>query len=225
MVESDPVVFLLDDQPPVVAALARLLKADGFTVRTFTSAVEFLAAHDSAIPGCLVTDVRMPRIDGLELQHALLQRGVHRPIVFMTAEGDIPTAVRAMKAGAVTFLSKPVDRLELIAAVREAFARDAAARSEEQERQEICDRLATLTPREHQVLELVRMGLMNKQIAFELGTSEKTIKAHRTHLLAKMKVSTATALVTLLSRAESLGLGRQVRSSRGYERGPRVTDA
>jgi FixJ family two-component response regulator len=201
MVESCPVVFLLDDQAPVVAALARLLRADGLTVRTWTSAVEFLDAHDGAIPGCLVTDVRMPRIDGLELQHALMARGVHRPIVFMTAEADIPTAVQAMKAGAVTFLSKPVDSVELLTAVREAFARDAASRSHEQELQCISGRLATLTPRERQVLDLIVLGLRNTQIASELGLAEKTVKAHRSHVMSKMKVARATGLVSLLSRA------------------------
>lgn len=215
MVESCPVVFLLDDQAPVVAALARLLRADGFTVRTWTSALEFLNAHDTAIPGCLVTDLRMPYMDGLELQRALLERGGLRPIIFLTAEGDIPTAVHAMKAGAVTFLSKPVDRVVLIAAVREAFVLDAAARSHEQERLDLSHRLATLTRRERQVLNLVASGLRNKQIAFKLGKAEGTIKAHRSHLLAKMQVRTAAALMNLLARTQSLGLKRDaIRESR-----------
>lgn len=201
MLESHRVVFLLDDDEAVVAALERLLTAEGFRVRSWTSAQAFLGQHDSSIPGCLVSDVCMPGMDGLQLQQALLARGVQRPIVFMTGEGDIGAAVQAMRSGAVTFLCKPVRRAELVGAVHEALARDQATRMGHQEQQAIAHRISTLTPREHQVLELVATGLLNKQIASELGTAEKTVKVHRGRMMRKMKVATATALVGLLSRA------------------------
>jgi RNA polymerase sigma factor (sigma-70 family) len=210
MTELSPIVFLLDDEPAVVVALARMLQSSGFTVSPYTSAAEFLEAHDAETPGCLVADVRMPGMNGLELQRTLLARGIDRAIVFVTGRGDIPTTVQAMKAGAVTFLSKPVQRAELVAAVREALLRDAAGREQHREREDLVRRLASLTPRERQVLELVATGMLNKQIAAELGAAEKTIKVHRGRIMEKMQVRTATALVGLLSRAE-----RRVHPARG----------
>ena len=203
MTELPPIVFLLDDEPAVVVALARMLQSSGFTVSPYTSAAEFLEAHDAETPGCLVADVRMPGMNGLELQRTLRARGVDRAIVFVTGQGDIPTTVQAMKAGAVTFLSKPVQRAELVAAVREALLRDAIGRAQHREREDLVRRLASLTPRERQVLELVATGMLNKQIAAELGAAEKTIKVHRGRIMEKMQVRTATALVGLLSRAET----------------------
>jgi FixJ family two-component response regulator len=147
----------------------------------------------------------MPEMDGLELQSALAARGIERSIVFITGQGDIPTTVQAMKAGAVTFLAKPVKRVELLAAVREALAEDAMTRAQNREHQDITRRLASLTPRERQVLNLVATGLLNKQIAAELGAAEKTIKVHRGRIMEKMQVRTATALVGLLSRAARYG--------------------
>jgi FixJ family two-component response regulator len=202
MAEAEAVVFLLDDEDAVVVALARMLRASGFQVRTSTSATRFLAEHDADLPGCLVADVRMPAMSGLELQRALQARGVKRPIVFITGQGDIATTVQAMKAGAVTFLSKPVHRAELLAAVEEALARDAAQRAEHREWLEVSQRLASLTPREHQVLDLVATGLLNKQIAARLGAAEKTVKVHRRRIMQKMQARTATALVGLLWRVE-----------------------
>ena len=203
MPEPKPIVFLLDDDHAVVVALARMLQSSGFTVSAYTSPAEFLEAHDAETPGCLVADVRMPGMSGLELQRTLLARGIDRAIVFVTGQGDIPTTVQAMKAGAVTFLSKPVQRAELVAAVREALLRDAVGRAQHRERQDLVRRLASLTPRERQVLELVATGMLNKQIAAELGAAEKTIKVHRGRIMEKMQVRTATALVGLLSRAET----------------------
>ena len=208
MSEALPTVFLLDDEEAVVLALRRVLQAAGYAVRCWTSAAEFLAAHDPEAPGCLVADVRMPAMNGLELQRALAARGIDRPIVFITGQGDIATTVQAMKAGAVTFLAKPVQRLELLAAVDEAIARDALQRAQHRERQDISRRLSSLTPRELQVLDLVATGLLNKQIAAELGAAEKTIKVHRRRIMQKMNVRTATALVGLLSRAEARGRPR-----------------
>jgi FixJ family two-component response regulator len=208
MPEPQPIVFLVDDEQSVVTALARMLQASGFAVRCWTSAVEFLEVHDPQEPGCLVTDLRMPEMGGLELQRALLERGSDRAIVFITGQGDIPTTVRAMKAGAVSFLPKPVQRAELVAAVQEAILRDAEARAQQHERNDLVRRLASLTPRERQVLELVTTGMLNKQIAAELGAAEKTIKVPRGRIMEKMQVRTATALVGLLSRAERRGPAR-----------------
>jgi FixJ family two-component response regulator len=202
MPEPQPIVFLLDDEQAVVMALARMLQASGFAVRTWTSAADFLEEHEGETPGCLVTDVRMPGFSGLELQHALLDRGIDRAIVFITGQGDIPTTVQAMKAGAVSFLSKPVQRAELVAAVGEAILKDAAGRATHREQEDLTRRLASLTPRERQVLDLVATGMLNKQIAAELGAAEKTIKVHRGRIMEKMQVRTAVALVGLLSRAQ-----------------------
>jgi FixJ family two-component response regulator len=203
MPEPNPIVFVLDDEQAVVVALARMLQSSGFAVSAYTSAAEFLEEHDAETPGCLVADVRMPGMNGLELQRALLARGIDRAIIFVTGQGDIPTTVQAMKAGAVTFLSKPVQRAELVAAVREALLRDAVGRAQQREREDLVRRLASLTPRERQVLELVATGMLNKQIAAELGAAEKTIKVHRGRIMEKMQVRTATALVGLLSRADT----------------------
>ena len=199
-----PTVFVVDDDESVVVALGRILQSEGFVVCGSTSPAEFLDKHDSTTPGCLVTDMWMPGMNGLELNRALSEHGVHRPTVFITAEGDIPTTVQAMKAGAVTFLSKPIERGDLLGAVREAVARDAAERADYQERQEILRRLENLTRRERQVLNLVASGLLNKQVAHALGLTEKTIKAYRARVLQKMKARTGVALIGLLSRARLL---------------------
>jgi FixJ family two-component response regulator len=207
MPEPRPIVLLLDDEQAVVLALARMLLSTGFAVRYWTSAAEFLEAHDPEAPGCLVTDLCISGMGGLELQRALLERGSHRAIVFITAPGDIPTTVQAMKAGAVSCLSKPVRQAELIAAVEEALLEDAQGRTQHREREVVVRRLASLTPRERQVLDLVATGMLNKQIAAELGAAEKTIKVHRGRIMEKMQVRTATALVGLLSRTERHGVG------------------
>src|SRR5215831_15611662 len=172
MTEPKPIVFLLDDEHAVVVALARMLQSSGFTVRSYTSAAEFLETHDAETPGCLVADVRMPDMSGLELQRTLLERGIDRAIVFVTGQGDIPTTVQ---------------RAELVAAVREALLRDAIGRAQHREREDLVRRLASLTPRERQVLDLVATGMLNKQIAAELGAAEKTIKVHRGRIMEKMQ--------------------------------------
>jgi len=201
MTEPPPTVFLLDDEKPVVVALARMLQASGHAVLCWTSAARFLAEHNATMPGCLVADVRMPEMNGLQLQSALAARGIERPVVFITGQADLMTAVQAMKAGAVTFLEKPVQRAALLAAVEEAFGRDQVQRIRCEEQREVTRRLASLTPREMQVLDLVADGLLNKQIAAELGAAEKTIKVHRRRIMQKMQVRTATALVGLIVRS------------------------
>jgi FixJ family two-component response regulator len=197
--DTQPVVYLVDDEPSILDALGRLLRVEGFTVRTWNSGIRFLQEHQPEIPGCLVADVRMPDLDGLELQRALRKSGSERPIVFVTGQGDIPMTVQAMKAGAVSFLSKPVRGADLVSAVREAISKDETNRAARQERRDVEMRVEKLTPRELQVLKLVTRGLLNKQIAAELGAAEKTIKVHRARVMQKMQVRSAAALVGLLS--------------------------
>lgn len=197
--DTQPVVFLVDDEPSILDALSRMLRVEGFAVRTWNSGVKFLQEHQSEVPGCLVADVRMPGLDGLELQRALRNSGSERPIVFVTGQGDIPMTVQAMKAGAVSFLSKPVRGTEFVAAVREAISKDESIRAARQERRDVEMRVEKLTRRELQVLKLITRGLLNKQIAAELGAAEKTIKVHRARVMQKMQVRSAAALVGLLS--------------------------
>ena len=201
MSNREPVVFLLDDDTRFVNALSTLLEVHGLTTRVFTKVDDFLSGHDPDCPGCLVLDVRMPGVTGLELQNLLAARGIVRPIIFLTAHGDIRMSVQAMKAGAVTFLPKPARRAELLAAIQEAIRKDALERQRQREQADLVDRLATLTPREREVLDLVVAGRLNKQIALELCTAEKTVKSHRGHIMAKLQVRSTGALVALLSRS------------------------
>lgn len=196
----DPTVFLVDDDAAVRSALRRGLVAEGFNVRLFESADAFLAEYDPGVPGCLIADVAMPGMSGLELQSLMAARGYARPIIFITGKGSIPMSVQAMRAGAVTFLSKPVRLGELTAAVREAFERDRRWREEYAERTEVESRLSALTSREREVLELIVVGKLNKQIAAELGAAEKTIKVHRGRVMAKLNVRSVAELVNLTAR-------------------------
>jgi FixJ family two-component response regulator len=196
----DATVFLVDDDATVRAALRRALTAEGFRVRVFESADAFLAAHDPAQPGCLVTDVSMPGMSGLELQSVLVARGCARPVIFITGKGSIPMSVQAMRAGAVTFLPKPVRLGELTAALDEAFERDRRFRVEQAERSDVESRLQGLTSREREVLDLIVIGKLNKQIAAELGAAEKTIKVHRGRVMAKLNVRSVAELVNLTAR-------------------------
>lgn len=194
-------VFLVDDDAGVVKALSRALRVKGYDVRAYTSPSEFLAGHDPEVPGCAVLDVAMPGLDGLELQRRLAENGTHRPIIFITGRSDIPTSVRAMKAGAVDFLTKPVGGEELFGAIARAEELDAAARRLRSQSDAVAARLATLTPREREVLGHVVAGRLNKQIAYDLGTVEKTIKFHRSAIMRKMGARTALELVRLAEKA------------------------
>ncbi|HTL49092.1 MAG TPA: response regulator [Steroidobacteraceae bacterium] len=196
----EPTVFLVDDDATVRAALRRGLVAEGFPVRLFESADDFLAEDDPALPGCLIADVAMPGMSGLELQSLLAARGYSRPMIFITGKGSIPMSVQAMRAGAITFLPKPVRLGELAAAVREAFERDRQRREEQAERTQVESRLKALTGREREVLELIVIGKLNKQIAAELGAAEKTIKVHRGRVMAKLNVRSVAELVNLTAR-------------------------
>jgi FixJ family two-component response regulator len=196
-------VFVVDDDPSVLRALTRLICAAGLEARGFPSPAAFLEAHEPATPGCLVLDVALPGFDGLELQQALSAADCARPIVFITGRGDIPTTVRAMRGGAVDFLTKPVNDRDLLAAVRNAIEIDRVAREVQVEMDALRQRLASLTPREREVLAQVVAGRLNKQIAADLGTVEKTIKVHRARIMEKMEVRSLADLVRI---AERLGL-------------------
>ena len=189
------VVYLVDDEPCLLRALQRLLQAEGLAAQAFASAEEFLRAHDPSRPGCLVTDLCLPGLDGMSLQRTLQALGCERAVVLMTAYGDIATGVHAIKSGAVDFLVKPFDDEAFLAAVRSALAKDEHDRKVLCELQSVRGRLASLTPREHQVLEHVVTGRLNKQIAADLGITEKTIKVHRARAMEKMGVHTLAELV------------------------------
>lgn len=195
-----PTVFVVDDESSVRKAICRLLASAGFASASHASADEFLAGHDPARPGCLILDLSMPGVNGLELQQALRARGSLLPVIFLTGRAEIADSVKAMKGGAVEFLTKPVEDEQLLAAVREALATDAGARAEQAATDAIRQRLATLTPRELQVMRCVIAGKLNKQTAAELGTVEKTIKVHRARVIEKMQAASLAELVLLAAR-------------------------
>jgi FixJ family two-component response regulator len=205
------IVFVVDDDPGVRKALARLLQAAGLITRCFSSAADFLKEHDPSQPGCLLLDLGLPGVNGLELQEALTASGCQRPIVFISGQGDVPQSVQAMKAGAVDFLVKPLQDEELIATVRLAIERDLEARRDRAQRESINKRIATLTQREIEVLEHIVSGQLNKQIAADLGTVEKTIKVHRARVMAKMGVESVAELVRATERVGITPAGRQSR--------------
>ena len=205
-------VFIVDDAAEVRKSLARVLCAAGYQVRTFESAEGFLAEHHGDAQGCLLLDICMPGLSGIDLQHALVASPNALPIVFLTGMGDIQTSVDAMKEGAVDFLTKPIDSVRLFAAVEQALRRDEEERVQIEIRRVIHDRLATLTPRERQVMAQVIRGRLNKQIAAELGTGEKTVKVHRARMMSKMVARSVAELVQLGARVgveiePALGVG------------------
>ena len=203
MPEPTPMVFVVEDDPSVREALASLLRSAGWKVEVYVSAQEFLARPRADGPSCLVLDVGLPGLSGLDLQSRMAELQQDIPIVFITGHGDIPMSVRAMKAGAVEFLTKPFVDQDLLDGVQLAIQRDRSARSEEAQLRELRECYASLTPREQQVLELVISGRLNKQAAAELGISEITIKVHRGRVMAKMR---ATSLPDLVNRAAKLKL-------------------
>ena len=201
MSQAEPTVFIVDDDPAVLKSLSRLLRASQVNVVTFGSPQEFLERYDPHTPGCLVLDVAMPGLNGLELQEALRVKGSAIPIIFLTGHGDIPMSVQAIKGGALDFLTKPVHDKDLLKAVEAALEKDRIERQRRAELDDIQERLATLTPREREVLIHVVSGQLNKQIAYDLGTVEKTIKVHRARVMEKMKVGSVAELVRLTERA------------------------
>ncbi|HTM07855.1 MAG TPA: response regulator transcription factor [Verrucomicrobiae bacterium] len=198
-------VFLVDDDASVRKALTRLLRSAGYDVKAFASAREFLDNAQDEGPACLVLDIRMPGLSGIDLQRELQTANAILPIIFITGHGDIPTSVKAMKAGAVDFLPKPVKDHDLLTAIEQALARSARQRAERADLEDIQSRIDSLTPRERQVLEHVVVGQLNKQVAYDLGTVEKTIKVHRARVMGKMGVKSLAELVRLAERA---GIGK-----------------
>ena len=201
---SNATVFVVDDDAAVRRSLERLIRTVGLDVVTFSTAQEFLEHGPLDGPGCLVLDVRMPGLSGLDLQNKLTEAGFGIPVIIMTGHGTIPMSVRAMKAGAVDFLQKPFDEQVLLDAVNQALERDRETRKTEAQRLEALRRMEALTPREREVFEQVVRGLLNKQIAGELGSSEKTVKVHRGRVMQKMQ---AGSLADLVRMAERAGIG------------------
>jgi two-component system response regulator FixJ len=200
MSDATPVVHVVDDDDAFLVAVARLLRAAGYTVRTFASAAEFLAQRGDAA-GCVVADLRMPGMDGLDLQQALLRGANGLPVVFLSGEGDIPTTVRAMRQGAEDFLTKTAPKEDLLAAVERALARDARQRAETARLRAMRTRLDTLTARELDVLRQIVEGRLNKQIAADLGLHERTVKLHRTAITTKLQVRSVAELTRLAQAA------------------------
>ena len=195
------IVFVVDDDPSMLRALARLLKTAGHDVETFASSAEFLARPVHAGPGCLVLDLKMPGLSGLDVQEALAASARDLPIVFISGHGRVPAVIQAMKAGAIDFLTKPFQDADLLVSVEAAIARSISSLADHSERETIETRLRTLTPREREVLPLVAAGLPNKQIAARLGTSLQTIKVHRARVMEKMQAASLADLVRMAGRA------------------------
>jgi len=197
------IVYLVDDDEHVLRALKRLLTSEGYSVACYSSGEEFLRNHDRDVPGCAIVDLSLPGIDGFGVQDTLSSALTDRQVIFLTGRGDIPASVKAMKAGAIDFLAKPADASLLLAAVAQALERDSQARRDRERRMSVEQRLASLTPREREVLTRVVAGRLNKQIAGELGIVEKTIKVHRGRMMGKMGVRTVADLVRLVARHQA----------------------
>jgi FixJ family two-component response regulator len=200
MIETDAMVFVVDDDAPMRESLKNLIRSVGLRAELFASAQEFLGAKRPDVPSCLVLDVRLPGLSGLDLQRRTTDAGMEIPVIFITGHGDIPMTVRAMKAGAVEFLTKPFRDQDLLDAIQLALERDRKARDQRAAVEELRSRFASLTPRERAVMTRVVAGLLNKQIGAELGTSETTVKIHRHHVMEKMGAGSLPELVRMADR-------------------------
>jgi FixJ family two-component response regulator len=198
---SESTVFIIDDDPSARKGLTRLVSVAGMNVESFASAVDFLASGKFAGPSCIVLDVKMPEMTGPELQEKLGEAEYCMPIIFLSGHSDIPVAARAMKKGAVDFLTKPVDREALLEAIRVSLARDAENRAQRAEKTSIHTQIKMLTPREHEIMTYVITGMLNKQIAFELGISEETVKIHRGRVMQKLGIDSVAELVRICEKA------------------------
>jgi RNA polymerase sigma factor (sigma-70 family) len=203
MKEAESIVFVIDDDPLYRASTERLVRSVGFSVQSFQSAADFLNSQRPNVPSCLILDVRLPGLSGLDLQRELAGASVHLPIIFVTGHGDIPMSVQAMKAGAVEFLTKPFRDQTLLDSIRQAIERDRIARQQHARNADLRRRYESLGPREREVFKCVASGMLNKQIADELGVTERTIKFHRGHIMRKMQVRSLAELVRM---AETLGI-------------------
>jgi len=202
MNEPAPIVFVVDDDPSIRRAIKRLIGSVGLQVELFGSAQEFLLGKRPDAPSCLVLDIRLPGISGLDFQHQLAEANIHIPIIFITAHGDIPMTVRAMKAGAVEFLTKPFRDQDLLDAIQLALERDRARRQREAELVVLRERFESLSPRERQVVGMVVSGMLNKQIAAEIGTTENTVKVHRSRATEKMRAQSLADLIKMTERLQ-----------------------
>ena len=206
MTDENPIVYVVDDDPSVRKALERLLRSDGHETKTFASALEFLDDGPSHVPGCLVLDIKMPKLNGLALQERLSEKEIFIPIIFITAYGTVPESVKAFKAGAMDFLEKPFKEHELLEAVSRGIKKHRILMKQKKRMKILLGRFNTMTPREREVFKLVVSGMLNKQIAYKFGITEKTIKVHRAQVMQKMK---AESFADLVRFAEKL----QIRSS------------
>jgi FixJ family two-component response regulator len=202
-ISEEPIVHVVDDDDSLRKAVTRLLRAAGYDVRAYASAGDFaLASRENSRRGCVLLDVRMPGPSGLDLQEALAREDEPLPVIFLTAHGDVPTSVRAMKAGAVDFLTKPIKRDVLLSAVRTALAHDLQSHTSREQLRDLRERFAKLTPREREVFDLVVAGRLNKQVAAELNMAERTVKAHRAQVMTKMGATSLAELVRLAGKMQ-----------------------